>query len=126
MGDALGLIETRGLIAAVEAADAALKAAPVRLTRKSHAGAALVTVFLRGDTAAVRAAVEAGAAAAARVGRLVAAHVIPRPDPETEPLIEGPAPAGSADGTFCVVEPAARTERPGLRKGQGRGRGKRR
>ncbi|ACF14333.1 microcompartments protein [Chloroherpeton thalassium ATCC 35110] len=77
---ALGLIETRGLIAAIEAADAALKAADVRLISKDRVDGALITIKLTGDVAAVQAAVDAGAAAAQRVGVLVSAHVIARPD----------------------------------------------
>jgi microcompartment protein CcmL/EutN len=88
---ALGLIETRGLIGAIEAADAATKAADVVLIGKERADAGLMTIKLRGDVAAVRAAVDAGAAAAQRVGELVSAHVIPRPDDETEILIYPPA-----------------------------------
>jgi ethanolamine utilization protein EutM len=114
MGEALGMIETRGLVGAIEAADAALKAAPVTLQQKTHAGGALVTVFVRGETAAVQAAVEAGAQAAARVGRLKGTHVIPNPDPETEGLLGG-RPAGK----FCVVDPGA-DKSPGGGKGRGR------
>jgi len=77
---ALGLIETRGLIASLEAADAALKAADVKLISKDRVDGALVTIKLTGDVAAVQAAVEAGAAAAQRIGVLVATHVIARPD----------------------------------------------
>jgi len=87
---ALGLIETRGLVGAIEAADAATKAADVTLIGKERADAGLMTIKLRGDVAAVRAAVDAGAAAAQRVGELVSAHVIPRPDDETEILIYPP------------------------------------
>jgi microcompartment protein CcmL/EutN len=87
---ALGLIETRGLIGAIEAADAATKAADVTLVGKERADAGLMTIKLKGDVAAVRAAVDAGAAAAQRVGELVSAHVIPRPDDETEILIYPP------------------------------------
>jgi microcompartment protein CcmL/EutN len=87
---ALGLIETRGLIGAIEAADAATKAADVTLVGKERADAGLMTIKLRGDVAAVRAAVDAGAAAAQRVGELVSAHVIPRPDDEVEILIYPP------------------------------------
>lgn len=81
-GEALGLIETRGLVGAVEAADAGLKAAQVRLLGTERADAGLVTVKFAGDTAAVKAAVDAGAAAAERVGQLVSVHVIPRPHEE--------------------------------------------
>lgn len=81
-GEALGLIETRGLVGAIEAADAGLKAAQVRLLGTERADAGLVTVKFGGDTAAVKAAVDAGAAAAERVGQLVSVHVIPRPHEE--------------------------------------------
>lgn len=77
--DALGLIETRGLVGALEAADAGVKAADVRLFGTERADAGLVTVKFLGEVAAVKAAVDAGAAAAQRVGQLVAVHVIPRP-----------------------------------------------
>jgi len=77
--DALGLVETRGLVGAVEAADAGAKAASVRLLGIERADAGLVTVKFLGDVAAVKAACDAGAAAAGRVGQLVAVHVIPRP-----------------------------------------------
>ncbi len=76
--DALGMIETRGFVGTVEAADAALKAAEVEIVSSQKADAGLVTVLLRGDVASVRAAVDAGAAAARRVGELVSAHVIAR------------------------------------------------
>jgi microcompartment protein CcmL/EutN len=88
---ALGLIETRGLVGAIEAADAMVKAADVELIGKERADAGLMTVKIKGDVAAVRAAVDAGAAAAQRVGELVSAHVIPRPDDGTEILIYPPA-----------------------------------
>ncbi len=87
---ALGLIETRGLVGAIEAADAALKAADVLLVGKERADAGLITIKLTGDVAAVRAAVDAGAAAAQRVGELVSVHVIPRPHDDTEILIYPP------------------------------------
>ena len=87
---ALGLIETRGLVGAIEAADAAVKAADVQLIGKERAEAGLITIKLRGEVAAVRAAVDAGAAAAQRVGELVSVHVIPRPDDEVEILIYPP------------------------------------
>ncbi len=84
---ALGLIETKGLIGAIEAADAMVKAANVKLVSKEKITAALVTIKVVGEVAAVKAAVDAGAAAAQRVGQLVAAHVIPRPDDQIECLI---------------------------------------
>src|SRR5579872_7071259 len=79
-GDALGLIETKGLVGVIEATDAMLKAANVSLVGRVGIGAAFVTTMVRGDVGSVRAAVEAGAEAASRVGELVSAHVIPRPD----------------------------------------------
>ena len=95
-GEALGLIETRGLVGAIEAADAGLKAAAVRLLGTERAEAGLVTVKFGGDTASVKAAVDAAAAAAERVGELVSAHVIPRPHDELGPLITHGEPAISA------------------------------
>ncbi len=84
---ALGLIETKGLIGAIEAADAMVKAANVKLVSKEKITAALVTVKIVGEVAAVKSAVDAGAAAAQRVGQLVSAHVIPRPDDQIEEII---------------------------------------
>jgi ethanolamine utilization protein EutM len=80
MARALGMIETRGLIGSIEAADAMLKSADVTLVKQEKIDAALVTVLVQGDVSAVQAAVDAGKAAAARVGELVSAHVIPHPD----------------------------------------------
>ena len=77
--EALGMIETRGLVASIEAADAMVKAANVSLIGKEHVGGGLVTVMVRGDVGAVKAAVEAGQTAAIRIGEVVSAHVIPRP-----------------------------------------------
>ncbi len=88
---ALGLIETKGLVGAIEAADAMTKAAEVELIGKERTGGGLMTIKIRGDVAAVRAAVDAGAAAAQRVGELVSVHVIPRPADDTEILIYPPA-----------------------------------
>jgi microcompartment protein CcmL/EutN len=82
--EALGLIETRGLVGAVEAADAMVKAALVRMSGWERVGAGHVTVLVRGDVGAVQAATDAGAAAARRVGELVAVHVIPRPHANLE------------------------------------------
>ncbi len=81
---ALGLIETKGLIGAVEAADAMCKAAKVTLLGREQCGGGLVTVMVRGEVGAVKAAVEAGAAGAKRVGELVSVHVIPRPAVDLE------------------------------------------
>jgi ethanolamine utilization protein EutM len=85
--DALGLVETKGLIGAVEAADAMVKAANVTLIGKEYIGAGYVTVLVRGDVGAVKAATDAGAAAARRVGELIAVHVIPRPHTEVERIL---------------------------------------
>jgi ethanolamine utilization protein EutM len=79
-GEALGLVETKGLVGVIEATDAMLKSANVKLVGRVGIGAAYVTTLVRGDVGSVRAAVEAGAEAASRVGELVSAHVIPRPD----------------------------------------------
>jgi ethanolamine utilization protein EutM len=94
---ALGLVETRGLVGAIEAADAGLKAANVHFAGREYADAGLVTVMFSGEVAAVRSAVDAGSAAAQRVGQLVSAHVIPRPHPELDTLEEdGGASRGDA------------------------------
>ncbi|ACZ07906.1 Major carboxysome shell protein 1A [Sebaldella termitidis] len=84
---ALGMIETKGLVAAIEAADAMVKAANVTLIGKEHIGGGLVTVMVRGDVGAVKAATDAGAAAAERVGELVSVHVIARPHGEIEMIL---------------------------------------
>ena len=84
---ALGLVETRGLIGAIEAADAMVKAANVKLMGKEQIGSGLVTVMVRGDVGAVKASVEAGSAAASRVGELYGAHVIPRPHTDVEGIL---------------------------------------
>jgi ethanolamine utilization protein EutM len=81
---ALGMIETKGLVASIEAADAMVKAANVTLIGKEHVGGGLVTVMVRGDVGAVKAATDAGAAAAERVGEVISVHVIPRPHEEVE------------------------------------------
>ena len=84
---ALGMVETRGLVGSIEAADAMVKAANVHLIGKVHVGGGLVTVMVRGDVGAVKAAVEAGGAAAKRVGELVSVHVIPRPHEDVEAIL---------------------------------------
>ena len=81
IGDAVGLIETKGLVGIIEATDAMLKAANVSLVGRVSVGGSYITTIVRGDVGSVRAAVEAGAESASRVGELVSAHVIPRPDP---------------------------------------------
>ena len=86
-GKALGLIETRGLVGAIEAADAMVKAANVTLIGKQTIGGGFVTVMVRGDVGAVKAATDAGAAAAKRVGEVVSVHVIPRPHEELDSIL---------------------------------------
>lgn len=96
--DALGMVETKGLIGSVEAADAMVKTANVILVGKEYIGAGYVTVLVRGDVGAVKAATDAGAAAARRVGELISVHVIPRPHAEVErilPKLKDAAPAKS-------------------------------
>ncbi|MBC2851700.1 MULTISPECIES: ethanolamine utilization microcompartment protein EutM [unclassified Cetobacterium] len=85
--NALGMIETKGLVAAIEAADAMVKAANVTLVGKELVGGGLVTVLVRGDVGAVKAATDAGAAAADRIGELVSVHVIPRPHSDVEMIL---------------------------------------
>src|SRR5512144_460708 len=88
MGEALGMVETKGLVAMIEAADAMVKAAKVTLVGWEKIGAGYVTAIVRGDVGAVKAATDAGAAAARRVGELVSVHVIPRPHKELEQVLE--------------------------------------
>ena len=85
--EALGMIETRGLVAAIEAADAMLKAANVELVGTEKIGSGLVSVMVRGDVGAVKAAVEAGSSSATRLGEIIATHVIPRPHTDVEKII---------------------------------------
>lgn len=122
--NALGMIETRGLVASIEAADAMVKAASVTLISKTHVGGGLVTVMVEGDVGAVKAATDAGAAAAERVGELISVHVIPRPaadvahildrrpEPKPEPELEPPAPEPEPEPEVPEPEPeeAAHTE----------------
>lgn len=122
--NALGMIETRGLVASIEAADAMVKAASVTLISKTHVGGGLVTVMVEGDVGAVKAATDAGAAAAERVGELISVHVIPRPaadvahildrrpEPKPEPEPEPPAPEPEPEPEVSAAEPeeAAHTE----------------
>ena len=87
MNEALGMVETRGLVAAIEAADAMVKAANVVLIGSEKIGSGLVSVMVRGDVGAVKAAVDAGSAAAASLGEVIATHVIPRPHGDVEKLL---------------------------------------
>ena len=92
-GEALGLVETRGLVGAVEAADSMVKAANVNIVGMEKVGGGLVTVLVRGDVGAVKAATEAGAESARAVGELISVHVIPRPHAETEAILPIAPPA---------------------------------
>ncbi len=85
--NALGMVETKGLVGAIEAADAMVKAAHVELVGREQVGSGLVTVMVRGDVGAVKAATDAGAVAAGNVGELVSVHVIPRPHSEVEAIL---------------------------------------
>ncbi len=89
-GEALGMVETKGLVGSIEAADAMVKTANVTLVGREYIEQGLVTVFVRGDVGAVQAAVDAGAGAARRVGELVSVHVIPSPDGEVEQILPQP------------------------------------
>jgi microcompartment protein CcmL/EutN len=89
VGEAIGLIETRGYVPAVEAADAMVKAANVTLIGSERVGSGLVTVIVQGDVGAVKAAVDAGAAAAKKVGELMSVHVIPRPHTDVDKILPG-------------------------------------
>lgn len=95
--EALGMIETRGLVAAIEAADSMVKAANVELVGKVQIGGGLVAVIVRGDVGAVKAATDAGAASAEKVGELLSVHVIPRPHADVELLL--PSKTGKKQGS---------------------------
>lgn len=98
---ALGMIETRGFVGATEATDAMVKAAAVEIVKREYAQGGLVTILVRGDVAAVKAATDAGAVAAAKVGELVSVHVIPRPHDATDLLLDV-LPGDSRIGTFPI------------------------
>lgn len=104
--NALGMIETKGLVGSIEAADAMLKAANVKLASRTLTGGGLVAVMVEGDVGAVKASVDAGAAAAERVGELVSVHVIPRPASDVwrivDPLVQNP---GEAPCCVCDEKP---------------------
>jgi hypothetical protein len=106
------MVETRGFVGATEAADAMVKAADVQIEKREYAEAGLVTILVRGDVAAVKAATDAGAVAAARVGELVAVHVIPRPHDATD-LLVGVLPGDRRIGTYPI------RQAPGGRPGGG-------
>ncbi len=113
--EALGMIETKGLIGAVEAADAMVKTANVVLVGKEYIGAGYVTVMVRGDVGAVKAATDAGAAAARRVGELVSVHVIPRPHAEVEKILpkggKTPGHRVSSPGSIPIPITASQSRR---------------
>ena len=98
MGEALGMVETKGLVGAIEAADAMVKAAMVDLSGIERVTAGLVTFFVRGEVGAVKAATDAGAAAARRVGELVSVHVIPRPHEQLDKILPPMAPPKEGKG----------------------------
>lgn len=108
--NALGMIETKGLVGSIEAADAMLKAANVTLASKTHVGGGLVTVMVRGDVGAVKAAVDAGAAAAERVGELISVHVIPRPADDVEYILDPLTPPDPAPEPEPDPEPTPESE----------------
>lgn len=104
------MIETKGLVGSIEAADAMLKAANVTLASKTHVGGGLVTVMVRGDVGAVKAAVDAGAAAAERVGELISVHVIPRPADDVEYILDPLTPPDPAPEPEPDPEPTPEPE----------------
>jgi microcompartment protein CcmL/EutN len=107
MLDAIGMIETKGLVGAIEAVDAMVKAANVRLIGQKISGGALVTVMIQGDVGAVKAAVDAGTAAANAIGSVISTHVIARPDDELDRILPSPgADGGDFDGNpeTCQID----------------------
>ncbi len=121
-GEALGLIETKGLIALIEAADAMAKSANVRLEGYDQVGSALVTVTVRGDVGAVSAAVDAGAAAARRVGEVISAHVIARPHPDLERILpKGHGKSPRAFGNYLASLNGGVASNKGLPEGETKG-----
>ena len=107
-GEAIGLIETRGLVGGVEASDAMVKSADVVLISKAYVGSGIITVVCQGEVAAVKSAIDAGSVAAKRVSEVLATHVIPRPHPELEKILTGRC-VRSGRGTF----PKSKRRRPG-------------
>lgn len=114
--EALGMVETKGFVGSVEAADAMVKAANVQLIGKEYIGAGYVTIFVRGDVGAVKAATDAGASAARRVGELISVHVIPRPHSEVERVL----PSGGKVG-YSPDEKALRGGSKALGSGEAGG-----
>ena len=110
MGEAFGMIETKGLVGSFEAADAMVKAANVQLVKQEFIDGGIVTVLVKGDVGAVSAAVEAGKAAAERVGELLAAHVIPRPDAAVAAIFEPPVKVEQQVVTTEIINEDAENE----------------
>jgi ethanolamine utilization protein EutM len=108
---ALGMIETRGLVASIEAADAMVKAAKVRLLSKEKVQGGLVTILIVGETAAVKSAIDAGAAAAQRVGELISTHIIPRPDNQIDEIVKGIETSGEESKQEIKITLEKRAER---------------
>jgi ethanolamine utilization protein EutM len=106
-GEAIGLIETKGLVGGVEASDAMVKSANVILISKAYVGSGIVTIVCQGEVAAVKSAVDSGAVAAKRVSEVLATHVIPRPHPELEKILSGRC-VRSGRGTF----PKSKRQKP--------------
>jgi ethanolamine utilization protein EutM len=119
-GQALGFVETMGLVAATEAADAMIKSANVHLVSKQQVGGGLITMIVSGDVGGVQAAVDAGAIAAGAVGRVVSAHVIPRPHEDIPPLLATACPLRSVLGCRFGSAVAARWPPPGGCQGKPR------
>jgi len=113
--EAIGMIETKGLVASIEATDAMIKAANVRLMRQEFVGGGLVTVIVTGEVGAVKAATDAGAAAAERIGELVSVHVIPRPATGTGEMLSEPCKQGYAAQATEKKSPAAPKPAPAVK-----------
>lgn len=111
-GEALGLVETRGLVAALEAGDAMVKSANVKVIGYEHAGSGLVTVKVRGDVGAVQAATEAGKTAAMRIGEVVSVHVIPRPHADVEKVLLKKKRARTRKSTALAAKSASNQAEP--------------
>ncbi|MCL1694274.1 MULTISPECIES: BMC domain-containing protein [unclassified Lysinibacillus] len=121
MGSAIGMIETKGLVGSYEAADAMIKSSDVTIVKQEFVDGGIVTVVVKGDVGSVQAAVEAGKAAAMRVGELLGAHVIPRPDEDVFQMIKGPEapkkkPAPAATRAKKTTTETATTENRGETK----------
>ena len=108
---ALGMVETRGLVASIEAADAMVKAARVKLIGKEKVQGGLITILVVGETAAVKSAVDAGAIAAQRVGELISTHIIPRPDDQIDEVVEGIKSTEEKPTEELPTQPAKKPER---------------